>query len=325
MADQKRLLLDVDTGIDDALAILYALQSREARVEGIITGAGQVSLEQATYNTLQVVEAGQAGYEIPVVKGASKPLIRKEIEYGQNYDANGLGNANLPVPKLTALAMSASDFILLKAKECENELIIITMGRLTNLANAVAKDPSLGKKVKKVIIAGGAIREAGNVTAAAECNFWGDPEAALFVLEAGLPITLVSLDITQPTMFTSSHLAELLNKKTEQTESMLSFIKEMALFQFGQCEDSEQNKHSFAMQGPLAVGIALDSTLIRTKETFVQVECKGEVSRGALIADLRQTASVGQKVLTGVEVDSERFIQHWIATLTMDASGGINR
>lgn len=325
MADQKRLLLDVDTGIDDALAILYALQSKEARVEGIITGAGHVSLEQATRNTLQVVEAAQVGYEVPVIKGASKPLLRKEMGYGQKNDANGLGNAVLPAPMQTVLAMSASDFIILKAQECEDELIIVTMGRLTNLANAVAKAPSLGKKIKQVIIAGGAIRRAGNVTAAAEFNFWGDPEAALFVLGAGLPITLVSLDITQPTMFTSSHLAELLHKKTARTESMLSFIEEMARFQFGAGRDAEQDEHAFSMQGPLAVGVALDSTLIRTKEILVQVECKGEVSRGALIADLRQTASVGQKVLAGVEVDSERFIQHWITTLTMDASGGINR
>ncbi|MCR8961873.1 nucleoside hydrolase [Brevibacillus halotolerans] len=321
MADQKRLLLDVDTGIDDALAILYALQSKEARVEGIITGAGQVSLDQATYNTLQIIEAGQAGYEVPVIKGAGKPLIRKEIVYEQNDGTNGLGHANLPEPKQTGLEMSASDFILSKAKECENELIIVTMGRLTNLANAVAKDPSLGKRIKQVIIAGGAIRVAGNVTAAAEFNFWGDPEAALFVLEADLPITIIGLDITQPTLITARHLDQLLHKKTEHTERVLSLIEEMVRFQFEKCEAAEQCQPSIAMQGPLAVGVALDSTLSRTEETFVQVECKGEVSRGALIADLRQTASVGRKVLTGVEADSERFIQHWITTLTMDASG----
>ncbi|MDN9008538.1 nucleoside hydrolase [Brevibacillus laterosporus] len=321
MADQKRLLLDVDTGIDDALAILYALQSKEARVEGIITGAGQVSLDQATYNTLQVVEAGQAGYEVPVIKGACKPLIRQEIGNEQNDGTNGLDHAYLPEPRQKALATSASDFILSKAKECENELIIVTMGRLTNLANAVAKDPSLGRKIKQVIIAGGAIRTAGNVTAAAEFNFWGDPEAALFVLEADLPITIVGLDITQPTLFTSRHLEQLLHNKSAHTESVLSFIEEMVRFQFGKYEAAEQCQPSIAMQGPLAVGIALDSSLIRTEETFVQVECKGEVSRGALIADLRQTASVGRKVLTGAEADSERFIQHWITTLTMDASG----
>lgn len=322
MEPLQRIILDVDTGIDDALAILYALKSPNVKVEGITAGFGNVSNEQATYNTLQVVELAKPGYEVPVAMGAAKPLIRAwKGPVTHIHGDNGIGNASLPQPKQSALGETAADFIVRKVHEQPGELTIVTVGRLTNLAYALAKDPQLPKKVKQVVVMGGAVRVPGNVTPVCEANMAGDPEAAKIVFESGLPIRLVGLDVTMKTIFTPEHLERLKQESGPDDQELVGFLEQILRFRFDAYKKNNGLDAGSPLHDPLAVGIALDPSLVTTEEIRIAIETKGSLSAGATVPDLRGRAKAGDPVSVCVTVDAGRFIERFIAVLSGKGKG----
>jgi purine nucleosidase len=315
MDNKKRIILDVDTGIDDALAILFALRSKEAVIEGITTGFGNVSVEQATYNTLQVIQIANAGYDIPLAKGADKPLFREwQGPVTHIHGENGMGNVSLPQPVQPPLEETAADFIVRKAKELDGQLTVVCVGRLTNLALATTKDPELPLKIKEVVIMGGAVRVPGNVTPVSEANIWGDPEAAHIVFESGLPITMVGLDVTMKTVFTQEHLDQMKSMANESNREVIRFVDQMLQYRF----DAYRNSAGLAgspLHDPLAIGIALDSSLVEVEEMLIKIETKGKVSSGATVADLRavQLDRTNASVCVGVKAD--RFLERFVSVI----------
>ena len=209
---QKPLLIDVDTGIDDAFALLYALADPHARLLGVSTVAGNVDVVKATRNTRAVLAlAGRA--DIPVWPGSAAPLLKPVHDAREIHGATGLGYADLPEPPpLPAESSShAVDAILQAAKEYEGESILIATGPLTNIALALLRAPDLVKQVKRFVLMGGAYRVGGSVTATAEFNIWHDPEAAritfrAFSAEGAAPLIAVGLDVTQKTLLWPSEL-----------------------------------------------------------------------------------------------------------------------
>ncbi|CAH0122495.1 MULTISPECIES: nucleoside hydrolase [unclassified Paenibacillus] len=320
MQNQKRLLLDVDTGVDDALAILYALKSPAAVIEGITTVCGNVAVEQATVNTLKVVELSGAG-DIPVAQGAAKPLMR---EWGGTVTAyhgeNGLGNYDrLPEPKLQPLEEHAADFIVRKVNERPHELTLVFVGRLTNLALALAKDPAIATKVDRLVLMGGALRAPGNVTTVAEANIHGDPEAAHRVFQSGMPITMVGLDVTMKAIFKEKHLEELKRRMPSQLADLEAFAEHVLKFRFN-AYDSSDGLYGTALHDPLAVAVALDPNLVETEDHYITVETKGKVSEGATLADLRRPTDRSNASVC-VQVDEERFIEQFIEVLCSGKGG----
>ena len=303
----KRTIYDGDPGIDDALAILLALRSREVKLEAITTVGGNVTVELATQNTLRILElAGDA--DVRVAKGYERPGLRTATSF---HGEDGLGNTGLPSPSRTAEETNAVDLMISEIKREKHGISLVTAGPLTNLAKAVQKDSGIKDHVREVVVMGGAIRVPGNVTPAAEFNIYTDPEAAQTVFASGLPITLVPLDVTTQVILRPNHLAKIEAADTELT----SFIGRMVRYYMDASRKFEGLDGCY-LHDPLAVGFAMDSSIARTEMIHVEVEThKGAITRGMTLADLRAKPSSRPNVRCCSEVCSEDFLNLFINTL----------
>jgi len=305
-----KIIYDGDPGIDDALAILYALKSPKTMPLGITTVAGNVGLEKGTRNALKLVEMSERG-RIPVAMGATKPLIREHVKAEEFHGQDGLGNTNLPVPNLKPEQDHATDQIVSKIMANKGEVVLIAVGPLTNLAIAVIKEPDIVSHVRKAVLMGGAIRVPGNVTMASEFNMYADPEAAKIVFGSGLPITLVSLDVTmnRRNVLTSSRLKEIEDAGTK----LGGFIGKIARFYIDSCK--KHGEEGF-MHDPLAVGLAINEELLTESEhIYVDVETEGRIALGKTQADLRVQPQYPPNITHCVQINYERFFADFIDTL----------
>ncbi len=188
-----RVVIDCDTGVDDAMAILYGLLSPNIEIVGLTCCWGNIWVETTTANTLRLLEIVQMP-SIPVAMGARKPLLGPIWELGNGvHGADGQGNTNLPPPKLEPVKESAAELLVRLAHEHPGELTLVPIAPLTNVAAALALDPSIAQLYKEVVLMGGNFLAPGNAAKWAEANIWHDPEAAQMVFEAGWPITAVGL------------------------------------------------------------------------------------------------------------------------------------
>lgn len=310
----QRIILDVDTGVDDALAILFAVKSHKLKIEGITTGFGNVGVQQATENTLRVMDLAEPRYEIPVAMGAEKPLFRPRREFSAAvHGENGLGGYELLPTTRKVIEEQAADFIVQQVNKNPDQLSLVFTGRLTNLALALAKDPSIAHKVKKLILMGGALKVPGNITPVSEANIHGDPEAAHRVFESGLPITMVGLDVTGKTKFSEVHFDQLMNELPREKVALKAFFHHIFTFSFAASDRLNEGKFRL-MHDPLAVGIAEDSRFASTENYYIYIETKGARSSGATLADLRRPQSqINASVCMGVQ--AEDFLQHYIHTI----------
>ncbi|TFH15561.1 hypothetical protein E4H04_08175, partial [Candidatus Bathyarchaeota archaeon] len=195
----KHIVLDTDPGVDDAIAFLLAFNSSEIKVEAVTTVAGNVNHTKGHRNAKKLLEFIGAT-EVPICAGAEKPLIRVMSHAEEFHGTTGLGDAELPEPKMKTDPRNAVEMILEKADELGKDLTLVAIGPLTNIASAILADPELPEKVDKLVIMGGAFNLTpyglGNANAVAEFNIWHDPEAAKIVFNSGLPIVAAGLDTT---------------------------------------------------------------------------------------------------------------------------------
>jgi inosine-uridine nucleoside N-ribohydrolase len=319
----RKVVIDTDPGVDDAMAILLALNSPELDVKALTVVAGNVVVEQGFENALKLVSlAGRC--DVLVAKGASHPLVQRLVTAEFFHGANGLGNVELPAPACQADASFAPDLIIKLTHLYPHEITLIPVGPLTNIALALRKDPSIVPLVKEVVLMGGSIT-GGNVTAAAEANIHNDPEAARAVFEAGWPLTMVGLNVTEKTLFARADLDWLAKTRGRQNDfavGVLSFMVDLA---------SKLGVEGTPMHDPLAVGAVIDRSLITTQDMRVDVETRGEFTRGETVASRHNSSD--RKVLRGdryvidgveklqpnvhvaVESDSKRFIELFISRL----------
>src|SRR4051812_5834944 len=184
----RKFLIDTDTASDDAVALIMALRSPDVRVEAITVVSGNVPLKQATENALYTVEL--CGADVPVHVGADRPLLREPAHADWFHGVDGFGNQNFPPAKMRPQKENAVDATIRMIQE-KPGIEWITLGPLTNVALAIAREPSIVRNVKRCIVMGGNPCCEGNVTPAAEYNIWCDPEAAAMVFRSGLPIELI--------------------------------------------------------------------------------------------------------------------------------------
>jgi len=278
-AGSKRVIIDTDPGADDAMAIILALNSPELRVEALTVVPGNVDAQQGLENTLKLVSlAGRC--DITVAGGAQHPLNQKLITAQFWHGKNGLANVELPPAKCKKDPRFGPDLIIEMVHKYPHEITLIPIGPLTNIALAVSKDPSIAALVKDIVIMGGSIT-GGNVNGAAEANIYNDPEAAQIVFNAGWIVTVVGSDVGERTLMTRKYLAQLQTSHGPQSD----FIAQIADFYLSRSEKSGYS--GAAMYDPLAVGIALDATLATLEKMHVDVETKGEFTRGETVANRR--------------------------------------
>jgi inosine-uridine nucleoside N-ribohydrolase len=273
----RRVIIDTDPGTDDAMAIILALNSPELKVEALTVVPGNVDGRQGLENALKIVSlAGRC--DVIVAGGAQHPLNQKLITAQFWHGKNGLANVELPPSKCKADPRFGPDLIIEMIHKFPHEITLIPVGPLTNIALAVSKDPSIADLVKDIVIMGGSIT-GGNVNGAAEANIYNDPEAAQIVFNAGWTVTMVGSDVGERTLITRKYLALLQSSHGPQSD----FIAKIADFYLTRSEKSGYS--GAAMYDPLAVGIALDPTLGTLKEMHVDVETKGEFTRGETVAN----------------------------------------
>jgi purine nucleosidase len=320
---QKPLLIDVDTGIDDAFALLYALADPDAQLLGVSTVAGNVDVARATRNTRAVLAlAGRA--DIPVWPGSATPLVKPVRDASEIHGATGLGFAKLPEPPplpSDASSLHAVDAILQAAREHEGELILIATGPLTNIALALLSAPELARQVKRCVLMGGAYRVGGNVTATAEFNIWHDPEAAritfrAFGAEGAAPLIAVGLDVTQKTLLWSSELDALAARCAAFSlgKALAQFHLDAARHYF-ELMRARGRPEALVMHDPLAVGAAIEPSFVTTEAAYVDVETIGELTRGMTVVDDRPHFRPPPNAEIAVEVAAERFIGSYLEAI----------
>ncbi|NIS63024.1 MAG: nucleoside hydrolase [Proteobacteria bacterium] len=290
---QKRVIIDTDPGVDDALAILFALLSPELKVEAITTVNGNVSVEQATKNAAIILDLLDRKPRPILARGAAKPLKKRVFRAQSVHGSNGLGDLRqlknpdgsrkYSDPQLPQHTLDAIELALDLLKRYADELSLIALGPLTNLAKALMADEKRVKRLREVIVMGGAIRVPGNVTPAAEFNIFVDPHAAQRVFKSGLPITLVPLDVTQKVCLESKQMENLAQEMAAPLGMFLSDCTSKAM------EHMEQVKGvaGIYLHDPLAVGVAIDPSLVETKPLHVDVEIRSGITQGMTLADLR--------------------------------------
>jgi purine nucleosidase len=286
----KKVIIDTDPGTDDALAILLALNSPELDVRALTVVPGNVTAQQGLENALKLASLTNR-CDIPVAGGAEHPLFQKLITAELWHGANGLANVELPASRCKADPRFGPDLIIQMIHESPHEITLVPVGPLTNIALAVMKDPSIVPLVKEVVIMGGSI-SGGNVNAAAEANIYNDPEAAQIVFQAGWRLTMVGLDVGDKTLYGQTQLEQL--SKTHGPEN--DFAVKVLTFLIGQ-EAKYGNGGGTPMYDPLAVGTAIDSSMVTTQAMHVDVETRGDFTRGETVANRHN--AVERNVLRG--------------------------
>jgi purine nucleosidase len=283
------LILDVDTGVDDALAILYAIASPEVTLIAATTVMGNVDVEQTTENTLAVLEL--CGYtDVEVAKGADRPLVRDHLAFPVVHGERGLGRAELPPASHAPSHRDAARLLVEVARDRPGEVLLVATGPLTNVALALAEEPGLPDLLYGFAIMGGAFDHQGNVTPAAEANIWVDPEAAQAVfrgfagaVEDKLPIG-VGLDVTEQVKLGRDGVNTMCEPAPESP--LAAFLQGSVPF-YIEFYERYGSSDGASMHDPLALAIAIDPSLARLQTTRVEVETDGTWTRGATVTDLR--------------------------------------
>jgi purine nucleosidase/pyrimidine-specific ribonucleoside hydrolase len=306
-----RVIIDTDPGVDDALAILLALRSPELEVVGISTVCGNVPVDRATGNLYRTLALLNHSSKVLIGQGAARPLARALHTADDVHGADGLGELDrfhgsdgtprYPAPAVPTNLPSA----LTVWREClaryPSELTLITLGPLTNLAQALAVAAPLLAGLRRVIVMGGAVTVPGNVTPYAEFNVFVDPDAAELVFESDLPITLVPLDVT--TRVVSSR-AEIEARTKDSSDPLCRFLGDATGPALTFMERTT-GRPVFEWHDPLAVATAIDPTLIRTSPRVVTVETKDPVAMGKTTGRVADRSAPAQSDVA-LEVDVDR-------------------
>ncbi len=293
------MLLDCDTGVDDAVAILLTKHLKTLELVAVTCVAGNVEVEHTTENTLRVLELAGLG-QVPVFRGAERPLFGEQVTAYHVHGRNGLNGLELPPAKRTAETLPAWDAIYKTAKRYAGELTIVAIGPLTNLALAIMKYKELPHLLKRIVVMGGAA-VGGNITPSAEFNVYADPEAADMVFSSGARVTMCGLDVTMESYFTPEELAELGALGSKQAVFARDVLQGILRFYMG------YGLAGVAFHDPVTVLYADDDSFFRTEHVWIRVETKGKLTRGKTVTDLYSDKQMEHNASIVTKVDREEF------------------
>ncbi|HBI57181.1 MAG TPA: nucleoside hydrolase [Firmicutes bacterium] len=276
----KKLILDTDPGIDDALALIAAVSCREAEVLGVSVVAGNLPLETVTANASAIL----AFLDSParVYPGATGPLYGKLQDASDIHGPGGLGGWRLKPDPNRVACCHAAEFMARTAAAFPGQVTLVTLGPLTNLALALEQHPREMQKLAGVVIMGGALRVPGNVTSTAEFNIWADPDAAQLVLNSGLDLTMVGLDVTK-------------NMRLEKEDiSRLAGGGAAARGAARMIEYAVREQGEYPFHDPLAFMAAVQPECFAFDTVPVAIETRGAICRGQTIADYSGPGNPGE-------------------------------
>jgi purine nucleosidase len=307
-------MIDVDPGIDDAMAIFYAVRRPGIKLEALTTTFGNTDTSIATDNALCVLELlGRP--DIPVARGVARSFIHPYVRRADHvHGSNGIGDIELPQPKISATDEHASDLIIRMAKENPGEMTLCPVGPVTNVALALVKAPEIAKLLRKIVVMGSTIFHPGIQGPTApmvDANFANDPEAAHIVLRSGADITLVGMDVTMTTLLTTGMIDEVAREGDEAAKTLMR----MTEFYVKAYKRIYPGIAGCGLHDPLAVAVAEDPSLARMERMFVDVELHGELTRGQTVADRRLTAVSLHNVDVCMDIDRPRFMANFLAAI----------
>ena len=307
----KKIILDLDTGIDDALALTYALGYSEVEVIGITTTFGNVKTDTSVRNTLDILNL-LSKKDIPVFKGATHAWKSNSYEVSETseliHGKNGIGNIKIEKSSQTVSDLSASDFIIQSAKKYGKNLSLIMTGPLTNLANCIKKDIKAIEDIGSIVSMGGALTVPGNITPYSEANIFHDPFAAKYVYESEITMTAVGLDVTLKTLITSEDVKIWSKNNNKASEKFV----ELTNYYYCQYLQEVNDDYGGPLHDPLAVEVALNPQIVTASLPInLTVETHGE-SKGRTIANLEQLNSSTKNTVVCLDIDVEKFIDKFI-------------
>lgn len=310
----KKLILDLDTGIDDALAIAYALGSPELELIAITSTYGNVTMDQSVRNALAVT--GLLGHDnVLVYRGLAHAQCADSFSVQPVsafiHGANGLGEIVIPDSQRREETEPAVDFIIDAAKTYGNDLVYVPTGPMTNIAAALRKAPEIKDLIGAIVLMGGALTVPGNVSAWSEANISQDPEAANDLFHSGARITMVGLDVTLRTLLTYDQTRQWRNLGTPSGR----FLADMTDYYIRAYETTSPHLGGCGLHDPLAVGVAVDPTLVTTLPINMKVDLEGP-TRGRTIGDETRLNNPRKTMQVAVGVDVPRFLDEFMTRIT---------
>ena len=310
----RYLLIDCDPGVDDALALILAFAGADVRAPAVTTVAGNAPVHICTRNALRVLAIACPKDAPPVHQGAAGPLSGIERERALHvHGEDGLGNLDprrYPDPSAGAVPPPAPEALLHWARRLPGQITLVATGPLTNVATAVRSDPEGMRKLREIIVMGGAVRVPGNVTPHAEFNIWSDPEALEILLAEGIPLVLVPLDVTHQVVLTSRHLDRLAggDPRTRLIHDCTRGYLEL--------HQASRGLDGCFLHDPLALGVALDPSFVQMEELELQVVTGDAEDRGkTLEAPPGRSGRPRGRVRVCTAVDAERFIEFFLSRI----------
>ncbi len=294
MEDKRRIIIDTDPGIDDAVALAIALFDDTVEVKLISTVAGNVSIEKVTKNTLQLLTYFEK--KIPVAAGSARPLIADPIDASGVHGETGMGKFNFPAADDSVLLDNHAVIKMAKVLNAAEKTTIVAIGPLTNIALLLRLYPELSSRIEEVILMGGAIGR-GNSGVYSEFNINADPEAARIVFQSGLKITVIPLEIGMKALI-----------YPEDSEKIRGMNKTGELFYqlFSQYRGGSF-KTGLKMYDSGAVAFLLEPSLFTTEQYYIGIELSGEMTRGATLVDIRGYLHKEANVTIATDIDVDRF------------------
>jgi inosine-uridine nucleoside N-ribohydrolase len=302
----QRVVLIADPGIDTAFALALALNDPTLDVLGLLATPGNVPAEQATQNVHTLVELLDPP-RWPRL-GAAPPVVY-DLDGTDVHGPGGLGGVSFPTLKKHNTVTSDKQLVEL-VREFPRQITVVNLGPLTVLAQAIDRDPDLPGLVEKIICCGGVWHESGNASAVAEFHFACDPLSARHVLKCGAPIVLLPLDVTRKIVFSPSDLLELPNPNSRTCQ----FLRQIVPFAI-RATANRYGIEGFHLKDVLGVFALTRPSSLTTRQLFIDVETRGELTRGMMVVDSRPNATDKPNVHLGVGVDSSAVREYIDETL----------
>lgn len=313
MTEPCRIILDVDTGIDDALAILYALGRKDITLEALTTTYGNIDVDIATRNSLQLLElAGRK--DIPVARGVSRPLTQPfdggaPFVHGQN----GFGGVELDPPSTGAVDLWGPDLLIEMARANPGEIMLLAVSPMTNIAQALMKAPDIATKFRKIVMMGSTLSHpgiGGVVPPMVDANFHNDPEAARIVLQSGARLVAVGMDVTMRAKLKAADIDAIEARGGPAAKAAMQASR----FYLAAYERLYGGIDFCGLHDPLAVALAEQPALGSFETMSADIECAGTLTRGQMLPDRRPGAPADQLVDVATDVDFDT-----LSTLFADA------
>lgn len=317
----KKVILDTDTGVDDAMAIILACRSPELDVLAVTTVSGNVPVDQCTANVRRVLAISHPQSFPVIAAGADRPLVKPPFNVPSIHGPDGLGGLGdayfasyHDIAQIRPSDLTARDLIIDLVANYPDEVTLIPVGPLTNIAQAIQKAPKIMRRTKEIILMGGAVHVPGNIPpGAAEFNLYVDPHAAEIVLGFGLSVTMIPLDVTHQVRLTR----ELACRELSTARDTAARFVWDACQRYMNFYRDDQGYDGCYLHDPLAVGVAIDPSFVTTEEMCIYVETEGKITAGMTLPFRHPTKDPAKidrpNVKVCIQVKAERFLSFFLS------------